>query len=134
MTPPSAASPSQLIGAWRRILSGEPKSWVLFRQGTSVLLKQPEADLRAQAIELMREWGPVDPGSPAGDFSILRLSDGPGWIVTCHHPDILTFVAPEEIPAERRENLTIGLLGRRKRDQDSSALEVIHVEDQRGSL
>jgi hypothetical protein len=124
---------AQLIEAWRRIVVGDSKSWVLFSHGTCVIIIQPEVDLRAQAVELMREFGPVHAGSPAGDFSVITLTGHPGWAVTCHHNDILTYVASEELSADKRDNLTIGLFGRGKRDRDAIELEVIHVEDKRNA-
>ena len=132
-TPLGAPTPTQFAEAWRRIVIGDKKSWVLFRHGTCVILMKPEQDLRAQAIELMREWGPVHAGSPAGDFSVVTLTEYPGWVVTGHHNDILTYVAPEEMEADKRSNLAIGLFGRSKRDRDASALQVIHVEDKRNA-
>jgi hypothetical protein len=126
---PVTSIASKLIDSWRRIIIGDRKSWVLFRHGTCVILMQPDSDLRSQAVELLREWGPVHAGSPAGDFSTVRLTEHPGWVVTCHHKDILTYVAPEEMPSDQRNDLAIGLFGRSKRDQDAAALDVIHVED-----
>lgn len=41
--------------------------------------------------------GPVHAGSSFGDFSTIELPDGKGWVVTCHHNDILTFVGPDEM-------------------------------------
>jgi hypothetical protein len=78
----------------------------------------------------MREWGPVVPGTPAGDFSVIELDTAPGWVVTSHHPDILTYVAREEVGDGASEPF-VGLLGRSKRDQDARELEIIHVEDRR---
>lgn len=80
----------------------------------------------------MKEWGPVHAGSPAGDFSVINLRDASGWVVTCHHNDILTYVSPEEITAESAESVAIGLLGRSNRNEDARSLEVIHVEDAHG--
>ena len=119
-----------LVDKWRRIIIGDEKLWVLFSNGTCVILMEPEDDLEAQAIELMREWGPVHVGSPAGDFNTITLPDDPGWVVTCHHNDILTYVAPDELD-EDPDDVMVGLLGRSKRDQDSEDLQVIHVEDNR---
>ncbi len=87
-------------------------------------------DLEAQAVELMREWGPVHVGSPAGDFNVIALPDRLGWVVTCHHNDILTYVSSEEMEGEP-EDVVVGLYGRSKRHQDSHDLQVIHVEDNR---
>ncbi len=120
---------AQLIQTWRHILIDETKPWVLFNHGTCVVLMQPQADIRQQAVALMREWGPVRAGSPAGDFSTITLRDHPGWVVTSHHDDILTYVGPDELSADGRDDLTIGLFGRSKRHRDASELEVIHIED-----
>ena len=121
-----------LIEIWRSVIVGDDKSWVLFKNGTCVILMEPEADLAAQAIELMKEWGPVHAGCSAGDFSTIDLTDVPGWVVTSHHNDILTYVGPEEVAEAEPSDLVVGLLGRAKRDQDAHELEVIHVEDKRG--
>lgn len=119
-----------LVDIWRRIIVGDGKSWVLFANGTCVILMEPEDDLEAQAIELMREWGPVHAGCPAGDFNTITLPDDLGWVVTCHHNDILTYVSPNEMEREP-EDVAVGLFGRSKRHQDSQDLQVIHVEDNR---
>lgn len=121
-----------LIEVWRSIIVGDEKSWVLFKNGTCVILMEPEADLSAQALALMKEWGPVHAGSSAGDFGTVDLTNAPGWVVTSHHNDILTYVAPDEIGEPGPTDLVVGLLGREKRDQDARELEIIHVEDRRG--
>ena len=69
-------------------------------------------------------------GSPAGDFNVISLPDGLGWVVTCHHNDILTYVSPDEMEGEPGD-LLVGLYGRSKRHQDSQDLQVIHIEDNR---
>ena len=120
----------ELVNIWRKIIRGDDKSWVLFANGTCVILMEPEDDLSAQAIELMKEWGPVHAGSSAGDFSTITLHNDAGWVVTSHHKDILTYVGSEE-SGDDPSDLSVGLLGRFKRDQDAGALTVIHVEDKR---
>jgi hypothetical protein len=119
-----------LVDTWKQIIIGESKSWVLFENGTCVILVQPEDDLAAQATAIMKEWGPVHAGSSAGDFSVITLNQHPGWVVTCHHPDVLTYVAPDEV-GETPSDLHIGLAGRSKRNQDAHELHVLHVEDRR---
>ena len=120
------------IDAWQKILiGGDTKSWVLFENGTAVILMEPKGDLQAQATELMKEWGPVHAGGPAGDFAVVDLRDYPGWVVTCHHNDILTYVGPSELEEEEPQEVTIGLHGRSKRDLDASTSSVIHVVDNR---
>ncbi|MEU7838174.1 MULTISPECIES: hypothetical protein [unclassified Nonomuraea] len=115
-----------MIETWRRLLD-PAKSWVLFANGTCVILMEPTDDLGQQATSLLREYGPVHAGTPAGDFDIVDLDDAPGWAVTGHHPDVLTYVDPSEL--ENHDDLTVGLFGRSKRDQDGHDLIVIHIED-----
>ena len=121
---------NDLVNKWRQIITGDDKSWVLFENGTCVILMEPEEDLAAQAITLMKEWGPVHAGCSAGDFSTITLEDETGWVVTSHHNDILTYVFPAEA-ADEPSDLSVGLLGRSKRRQDADSLTVIHVEDKR---
>jgi len=119
----------QLIDTWRKIMVGEGKSWVLFSHGTCVILMEQDSEPAAQAKDLMKEWGPVVVGTPAGDFNVVKLEHDSGWVVTCHHPDILTYVGADEIGGGQvPEEIMIGLTGRSKRDQDAGELEVVHVE------
>ena len=118
-----------LVDTWRKIIVGEGKSWVLFEHGTCVILTGPVEDLAAQATALLKEWGPVVVGTPAGDFNVIKLQDDPGWVVTYHHPDILTYVGSDEFPdGEAPDDMIIGLLGRSRRHQDAEELRVVHVE------
>jgi hypothetical protein len=121
---------TELIEAWRDTINGPDKSWVLFEHGTCVILMEPEVDLATQATALLREWGPVHAGSSFGDFGTITLDNGRGWVVTCHHNDILTFVGPDEVGPDAGD-VVIGLLGRSKRGQDAEECRVLHVEDRR---
>lgn len=121
-----------LANVWRRIIIGEGKSWVAFSHGTCVIfIELPDndgpVDIADAALALMREWGPVRVASSAGDFSVITLDDEPGWVVTGHHPDILTYVSPDEL-APSPSHLEIGLHGRGKRDADAHDLAIVHVE------
>lgn len=120
-----------LIEIWRSIIIGDQKSWVLFSNGTCVILMEPEDNLSSQALALLKEWGPVHVGSSAGDFSTIDLTGASGWVVTSHHNDILTYVGPEEIEQPEPSDLIVGLHGRSKRDQDAHELKIIHIEDKR---
>lgn len=120
----------ELVQVWRDVIQGDEKSWVLFENGTCVILMEPEDDLSAQAVALLREYGPVHAGGPAGDFGTIDLEAAPGWAVYGHHGDILTYVAPDEVE-EGADDLVVGLFGRAKRDQDGRELAVVHVEDKR---
>jgi hypothetical protein len=120
-----------LVETWRSIIVGENKSWVLFEHGTCVIFTNATGDLAKQATDLLAEWGPVQVGTDAGDFDVVELAEHPGWVVTCHHPDILTYVDQEEVGAQAAE-IMIGLIGRSKRDQDAHELTVVHVEQNDG--
>lgn len=122
-----------MVSGWQRILEGLGKSWVVFENGTCMALTAPQGDLKEQAIELLKEWGPVHVGTPAGDFNVIKLPDHAGYLVTSHHPDILTYVSPDEADEETPEML-VGLIGRAKRDQDAQELKVVHMEDARHGI
>ncbi|NHK29799.1 MAG: hypothetical protein FK730_00510 [Asgard group archaeon] len=122
-----------LIDILRDIIKGEKKIWVMFEHGTCIIIKKPEDNIQSQAIELLKKWGPVVPGTSAGDFNVIDLDNNPGWVVLYHHPDILNYVSPEEIKKEFSEDLigdqmTIGLFGRKKRHDDAISLKIIHIE------
>jgi hypothetical protein len=125
----TAMDTENLVEVWRRILEPSGSSWVLFEHGTCVVLKEPAGELAGHAVEILGKFGPVRVGSPAGDFNVLTLKDGLGWLVTGHHPDVFTYVAPDE-PANP-SHLAVGIHGRTKRHQDGTELRVLHVEDRR---
>ncbi|MFJ8301717.1 hypothetical protein ACIQ9R_38260 [Streptomyces sp. NPDC094447] len=118
------------VDAWRHLLTDPRKSWVLFEHGTCVVLTAPDGDLAAQATKILKDFGPVHTGSSAGDFGVIDVKDADGWVVTGHHQDVLTYVAPDEPSGE--DNFTVGMRGRSKRHQDGTELHVVHVEDRRG--
>src|SRR5262249_11345519 len=89
---------AELIEAWRATLSGLDKSWVLFANGTCVVFTEPGSDLTAQAVAILREFGPAGDESEIGDFAAtIPLPDGRGWLVAGHHSDIVTFVGRDEV-------------------------------------
>ena len=45
---------NRMIAIWREILVKEENSWVVFEHGTRVILLEPEEDIRAQAIVIMK--------------------------------------------------------------------------------
>lgn len=96
-----------------------------------MLFAEAEDDLAEQARALLREWGPVQVGTPSADFDVAALEDVPGWLVTCHHPDIVTYVGPEDGVDSDAAAVMVGLLGRAKRHQDAEEQAIIHVEDAR---
>ena len=117
-----------LIELWRHFLGADKgRQWVLFKHGTCVVMEGKQVDATSQAIELLRTEGKIKAGSAGGDFSVSSLKELPGWVVMFHRHEILTYVAPAEVPSHAND-LQIGRLGRTKRHQDSETLEVVHVE------
>ena len=123
------------MAIWTDILEGSEHPWALFQFGTCVILQNPEKDLASQATGLMKQWAMPIAGSPSFKFSVSFLCDQgiPGCLVTCHHPDIMTYVAPAEAPILGLESvgLAIGSFGRKKRQWDCETLKIIHIEDKR---
>lgn len=122
---------TKLIEIYNNIIDdGSEKSWVIYKNGTVVIFMEPVEDLKKAANDIMIEYGPVHPGTPSGDFTTIDLVKDPGYIVACHHPDVLSYVGPDEFEGEFDE-VTVGIQGRIKRAQDAADLEVIHVQNNR---
>jgi len=126
---------NRMIAIWREILAKEENSWVMFEYGTCIILLEPEEDLKVQAKEILKIWGPVVPGTSQGDFNVSTIEDVPGWLVTYPQPDIVNYVSPLEFQEESkdsiRNDMIIGLIGRNKRHEDSQTLKIVHVDDRR---
>lgn len=60
---------------------------------------------------------------------MINVKEADGWAVTSHHPDVLTYVAPDEL--DDRSSVAVGLHGRSKRHRDGTELQVVHVQDGR---
>lgn len=118
----------KLIDVWKDSINGDDKSWVLFENGTIVILLEPEEDLAKQAKELLSEWGKVQVATPSADFSVIHLDNGEGYAVSCHHPEIFTLVLKQD---GLDEDFKIGIEGRSNRNYDAEELNVIHIEDKR---
>jgi hypothetical protein len=118
---------------WRKIIIGSEKTWVVFEQGTCVILMKPENNIAKQALTILTLAGPVHPGSSAGDFGVTKLTAAPGWVVSGEHPDILNYVSPEDFTQQEPDLIRIGVLGRSRREQDAKGLKIIRVEDHRSN-
>ena len=127
---PAGSNP---IEFWK-LLFEESASWVLYKNGTCVKFKETEGDLAQRANDIMKQYGQVHSGSPAGDFSVMKPKNLAGWVVGCHHKDILTYVAPDEITRKKDTDVEIGILGRKKRHTDAKELEIIYIEDRRDAV
>jgi len=114
---------------WHTLIEDTQKSWVIFENGTCVILMQPSADLSQQAKALLSEYGPVTEGTSSGDFSVLELDIVSGWVVGAHHPDILNYVAPDELFEGQQSDMQAGIIGRQHRSDDAQQLKIIYIYD-----
>lgn len=112
------------IEAWKEILKG--KRFVVFENGTCVVVTNGDGNLRDIALDIISEFGPVHVGSSFGDFSVVELKDDWGWVVTSHHNDLMTFVAREEFDGGKApEEFLIGIYGRGKRGDDAEQQKIV---------
>ncbi len=104
--------------------------WVLFSNGTVVIIDDPtdKENLKEKALTHMKQYGPVYPGCPAGDFSTVELHDTEGWLVSVYGHGMYTYVHPQELENSNPESALIGLYGRDKRDKDSRELKIIYIK------
>ena len=70
----TAAQEQRYIAAWKELLRGFAgmTGFAVFSHGSVVILKganDSEEAARAEALEVMKRYGPVFPGSEAGDFN-----------------------------------------------------------------
>jgi len=128
---PRAGRGEEAIRFWRHVLTAHPfQPWVVFENGTCVVLREPEGDLAEQARALLLKWG-RDP-----DFKVRKIGGHDERLVLCNHPDILNYMTADEIStleSASRGNgammrTTIGIMVRYRRGMDSRDLKVIHVE------
>jgi hypothetical protein len=105
------------------------QDWVLFENGTYIIFDNADtiADLKEESIKLMKEYGPVYAGSPAGDFSVTHLNKTEGWVVSGHCYGMYTYVNPVELETNNPDDVKIGLFGRTKREKDGKKLQIIHI-------
>ena len=123
-----------LVAIWRQLIADDTLSWVLFENGTVVVLRDPAESIPERALSIMKEWGQVAVGTPSEDFTVIALDAFPGWVVTSHFLtafDLLTYVSPKELPGDNPPADIVGRLGRGKRERDATELVIVHIEDNR---
>ena len=117
---------------WEPLIFDKNKTWVVFEHGTCVVVMQHKIDTTTDAIEIMKKYGSVYAGSPAGDFRVVKSVDLDGWIVLYNHPDILNFVSPDELklPDQIDENtVAIGFSCINKRRLDAESLKILFIHE-----
>lgn len=116
-----------LVSVYKKIVIDQSSSWVLFGNGTCVMLLEPQKNIKEQAIKILREHGSVAAGTPSGDFEVTKIPEISGWIVTGDYPGIMMYVSLKE--GEKKGDFEIGMIGRTKRELDGKVLEVVYVEE-----
>lgn len=121
-----------LVNTYRKIVIDPNVSWIVFKNGTCVMLMDPEEDIRVQAVKILKEHGLVVAGTSSGDFEVTKIPEINGWVVTGDCPGIMVYVSLEE--GKKDSDFEIGMIGRTKRECDAKELEVVHIEDKRRNM
>lgn len=118
-----------LVNHVKLAINPKYQDWVLFKNGTYIVFDRADtiSNLEDEALKLMKEYGPVYPASPAGDFSVTHLNQTEGWVVSGHGYGMYTYVHPDELSSANPNDAEIGLYGRNKRDLDGQYPVVIHI-------
>lgn len=121
-----AAKMTDYITSWQELIC-EPYPWVVFENGTCVILVKPGENQAEEAIAILKSLN-RNSGEEFGDFGVQELDMEKGWIVTSPHPDIVSLVTFDEVPEEsRNDTLAIGFHGKAKRKLDYQSCKIIHV-------
>ena len=109
------------------------QDWVVFSNGTYIILDDSlKDDPSNNALKIIKEFGPVYRGSPAGDMSITKLNNTPGWSVGGNYNGMYTYVHPDELVRYGMvdcSDVDVGLYARAKRDKDSRDLKIIYINN-----
>ena len=103
------------------------RSWVLFTNGTFIIIKDKVKDLTKAAIEFITQNGRVAVGTPMTDFSIMDLSSDDGWIITSWKEPMMTIVLKDELSNQEIDDISAGMYGRHKRDLDAKNPKILYV-------
>ena len=97
-TSTSLFSQATLIEHVRLAINPKFPHWVLFSNGTYIIIEDLTIKEEAAfAQTIMKEYGPVHVGSPAGDFGATHLNKTEVWVVSGHYSAMYTYVDPEEL-------------------------------------
>lgn len=121
-----------LVRIYKKIITDQSTSWVLFGHGTCVMLLEPQENIREQAVKILREHGSVVAGTQSGDFEVTKIPEINGWVITGDYPGIMVYVSDEE--GKKKDDVEIGLIGRNKREHDAKEPEVAHIEDKQKNI
>lgn len=134
-TSTAAKITTPLVANCKNVIEGKfhskNKSWVLFENQTVVILEdaaQSAALASEKATKIMKDYGPIHIGTPAGEFEVMSDDDSKGWIVTPGHCENMFTYVDKRQANHGGGKMIIGLLGRAMRAKDGKNPIVIHVE------
>src|SRR5690554_1988308 len=131
----SKVETKSLLDNVRLAINPKFKDWVLFENGTYIIfddIAQIE-NIETEAIGLMKEFGPVHAGGPAGDFNVISLNETEGWVVSGHGYGMYTYVNPSELATNSPDDVSIGLYGRSKRNNDGENPKIIYINSSKNN-
>ena len=124
----------EAIDVFKEISNGFP--FVIYKNHTCVLLNDDskglvKEEILAKSNEIMKEYGPVEVGTPSGDFGMITRDNNNynGYLITSHCPDMLTFVSHRyemKSQSDKQTDIQVCLYGRNKRNQDGNTLKPIY--------
>lgn len=120
---PMPQNSEDLTEIYKKIIDPKLKNWVVFENGTCVIIYHASKDLKAKATEVLQKYGQVHPGTNSADFTVTKVDSG--WIVSGNQPGILNYVS--EYEGEGKEDYEIGLVGRDKKELDGKELNSIYI-------
>lgn len=122
-------TPNTLLDNVRLAINPKFQDWVLFKNGTYIIFDDISKieNVQQESIRLMKEFGPVSAGGLAGDFNVTSLNKTKGWVVSGHGYGMYTYVNPDEMSTDYPDDLTVGLFGRSKRNEDGLNPIIIHI-------
>ncbi|MDB4614285.1 hypothetical protein OAH18_01210 [bacterium] len=124
----SVCDPEDRLRVYKQLLEHVHSIYV-FRHGTAV--HSAEALSAPEAVQTLKQHGPVQWGTPSGDFWIASIqSPVGGFVVRYSHPQILSFAGNEEYPPDFPVPLA-GSMIRLSREMDSRDLCIV-AQHQRG--
>jgi hypothetical protein len=107
----------------------EPHAWVMFENGTSVVIVNPTESIAQQAINVLSETYASEKHLDLEDVGVNIISGDSGWLVTSRNPDICNLVLFNDVGADNADD-TFGIasFAKRLRRKDWIDRRVIHVE------
>ncbi|CDW53030.1 hypothetical protein TTRE_0000129301 [Trichuris trichiura] len=132
----SRPNQERLIDVYRKLIK-PCYSWVLFANGTAVVLNEDKCDLSIEmatdyARKKLKKCAKAKPGTPMNDITAQHIPWLDGWLVNYKSRRVTTFIPVDGISLKNGEDkndpMTFGLLGRILRAKDAEELDIIHLQ------